>query len=88
MSRAYQKQKAAKEAKRWESVTEAVINVRDGYSTSTARAAGLGVIASCTSSAEAAAQRCADKIFGADNYTLTRYGTASTWIAKRKAGAA
>lgn len=44
------------------------IDVREYGQAYIARAAGLNITASCTCSAKAAAERCADKVFGAGNW--------------------
>ena len=60
-------------------VNEAVINVREYGGTYIARASGLGIIASCTCGAEAAARRCADKVFGEVRWIEKRV-TAHTYV--------
>jgi hypothetical protein len=50
-------------------INRAIIDVKLG-NTNTARARGLGVTASSTHSGEAAAEACAQKVFGKGNFTL------------------
>ncbi len=61
------------------------IDVRDVGGTYIARAAGLNITASCTCGAKAAAERCADKVFGKGNWEMMQR-CCYTYIAWRKVG--
>ena len=59
------------------------LDVREYGQTYIARAAGLNITASCTCGARAAAERCADKVFGSGNWELTE-SNREMFIASRK----
>lgn len=68
----------------FDGVTEAAINVREYGGTYIARAAGLGVTASCTAGKREAVEACAAKLFGRGGCALNEV-TGWTWLASRKA---
>lgn len=59
------------------------IDVRENGQTYIARAAGLNITASCTCGAKAAAERCADKVFGSGNWEMFA-SDRCTFIGSRK----
>lgn len=59
------------------------IDVREYGQTYIARAAGLNITASCTCGAKAAAERCADKVFGSGNWEMFA-SDRCTFIGSRK----
>jgi len=63
------------------------IDVLDRGGTYIARAAGLDITASCTCGRGAAAERCADKVWGKGNWSMIRSGI-STFVGTRNAGVA